>query len=369
MLIIIKKICYNKIGDDMDINNVVLVRAMGHLPLDGNLIPSCDGQRLVPDKSSDFVKFMNKKVRQELRNNLGRDLDIYYESPDSKLFEEMLNKYRPLTGDYYTTTLSFSLNGMVPDDINNNFSDMKIAIIDPIKNHVDADFVTIDAIDTTIKGNLKVSDEGHLLIETGLYNSLSPSIVDNLKTNYNLVLFEGNLRSVVDNVLRDNNYPVLPLIQKREMKNIDECQERESMLAFEDKFATMVNASRLSLQNLTFSYQPTSNEVDSMAHEKLAEEFPNTLKIQNHYRNQLYEFLLNKADLYKIKVTEEQRYYLFTDYSYGSEAMEEIVSEIIVACGGIEKFAHIINEYNQYAMNNYLTNRQIIESNYNSKAM
>ena len=353
----------------MDINNVALVRAMGHLPLDGNLIPSCDGERLVPDKSSDFVKFMNRKVRQELRNNLGRDLDIYYESPDSFLFEEMLDKYRPLTGDYYTTTLSFSLNGMVPDDINNNFSNMKIAVIDPIKNHIDADFVTIDAIDTTIKGSLKVSDEGFLLIETNLYNSLSTDIINNLKTNYNLVLFEGNLRTAVDNVLRNNNYPVLPLVQKRETKNIAECQERESMITFEEKFATMVNASRLSLQNLTFSYQPTSNEVDSIAHEKLAEEFPNTLKIQEYYRNQLYTFLLSKADFYKIEVTEEQRYYLFTDYSYGIEAMEEIVSRIIAACGGMEKFAYIINEYNQYAMNNYISNRQIIELNNNSKAM
>ena len=159
------------------------------------------------------------------------------------------------------------------------------------------------------------------------------------------------------------------LVQKREMKNIAECQERESILAFEDKFATMVNASRLSLQNLTFSYQPTSCEVDTIAHEKLAEEFPNTLKIQEHYRNQLYEFLLAKAELYNIEVTDEERYYLFTDYSYGTEAMEEIVSKIIVACGGMEKFANIITEYNQYTTNNYVPNRQIIESNYNSKTM
>lgn len=367
MLIIFKKLCYNKIGDNMDINNVVLVRAMNHLPLNGNLIPSCDGQRLVSDESSDFVRFMNQKVRQELKNNLGRDLDIYYESPDSKLFEEMLNKYRPLTGDYYTTTLSFSLNGMVPDDINNNFSDMKIAVIDPIKNHVNADFVTIDAIDTTIKGSLKVSKQCCLLVEAGLYNSIPIDIKENLNSNYNVVIFEGELRRAVDNVLKDNNYPVLPLVQKKEMKNINECQERESMIVFEDKFAAMVNASRLSLQNLTMSYQPTSNEVDSIAHEKLAEEFPNTLQIQQYYRNQLYEFLLVKADLYKIEVTEEQKYYLFTDYSYGIEAIEEIVSKIIIACGGMEKFAQIINEYNQYAIANYLTNRQIIESNNKSK--
>ena len=29
----------------MDINNVVLVRVMTHLPLDGELIPSCESKR------------------------------------------------------------------------------------------------------------------------------------------------------------------------------------------------------------------------------------------------------------------------------------------------------------------------------------
>jgi len=346
----------------MDINNVVMVRAMTHLPLNGELVPSYEGKRLVYDQMSDFCDFMQELVTQELKSRLGRPLDLYIDSPDAKLRDDMMQLYRPLTGAYYTTTLSFSLNGMVPDDRNNNFTNMNIAVIDPIKNHVNANFVSIEAIDTTIKGRISVSKDAILLIKKDTFSSLSEDVKANLMGHFQIKLFEGELREAVDNTLRENNYPVLPLMQKREMRNIGECAERESMLEFEDKFAASVGASRQLLQNLTFSYSEYSApEVDRIAHDKIKEEHPNNLKIQEYYRNQLYGFLLAKAESFGIEVTDEEKYYLFTDFMDGQEAMKRITSCLIEASGGISEFSKLIQEYNQHITANYLTNKQIID--------
>jgi len=354
-------IWYNGNGDNMNIDNVVMVRVMTHLPLNGELVPSYEGKRLVYDQKSEFYFFMQKQIEKELESRIGRPLNIYFGSEDAKLRDDLMQIYTPLTGDYYTTTLSFSLNGMVPDDINNKFSDMNIAVIDPIKNHLNENFVSIDAIDTTIKDRISVSKDAILLIENKLFSSLSDDIKINLKNHFKIKLFEGKLREAVDNTLKENNYPVLPLVQKREMNNIEECPERESMLLFENQFAESVNASRQSLQNLTFSYSELgTSKADRLAHDKLKEEFPNTLKIEEYYRNQLYEFLLSKAENFGIEVTDKEKYYLFTDFKEGEEVMKKITSSLIEKIGGINEFKNLIQEYNQYLIDNYLTNKQII---------
>ena len=44
----------------MNIDNVVLVRAMNNVPLNGELVPSCEGKRLVNDNQSDFYHTIQK---------------------------------------------------------------------------------------------------------------------------------------------------------------------------------------------------------------------------------------------------------------------------------------------------------------------
>lgn len=132
------------------------------------------------------------------------------------------------------------------------------------------------------------------------------------------------------------------------------------MLEFENRFAESVGASRLTLQNLTMTYSG-GLEVDEKAHNKIAEEFPNTLVIQEHYRNQLYNFMLNKAEGLGITVTDEEKFYLFTDCEPGVDAMQRITSCLIEKYGGIQNFQGFIQEYNQYTRENYFTNQQIVE--------
>lgn len=350
----------------MNIDNVVLVRAMNNLPLNGELIPSCEGRRLVDDRRSAFYYFMRNYIQKELQQRLGRELNLFVGSEDEKLMKNIINNYSVLTGCYYTTTLSFALNGLVPDDMNNRFTDMKMAVLEPIRNQTDADFVTIETIDTTIKGRIKTSNEAILTIQQEFFSQLSPEIQENLKANFNVRLFDGSLKDAIGDALRENGYPVLPLIQKREMKNIDNCPEKESMLDFEDKFSAAVGASRARLQNLTFMYGG-GNGVDEIAHNKISEEHNNTLIVEEYYKNQFYEFMLNKAESFGIQVSDDEKYYLFTNYEEGTDAMKRITTSLIDAYGGLENFQGFIKEYNQYVQDNYLTNKQIVSLSNNKK--
>lgn len=345
----------------MNIDNVVLVRAMNTVPINGELIPTCEANRLVPDKQSDFYHIVRRCVRNSIEQELGRSLDLYPESPDEVIMNEAMKDYYIATGDYYTTTLSFALNGLVPDDMNNKFSDKKIAVLEPIRNQQDADFVTVETIDTTIKGRVTTSDEAMLVIDQNYFSQLSKEVQDNLLEYYQVKLFDGPLKEAIENTLLENGYPALDLVQNRELKNITDCPEKESMLAFEDTFSEYVGASRLRLQQLTFIYGGGSR-VDEIAHEKLAEEHENTLIVEEYYKNQLNNFIINKAKANGIEISDEDMYYMYTNYDRGQEVLEDTTRKLISAYGGIEGFKQFIQEYNDYTVNNYLSNEQIVGS-------
>jgi hypothetical protein len=241
-----------------------------------------------------------------------------------------------------------------------------MAVLEPLRNQTTADFVTIETIDTTVKGKMQTSNEAILIVKNDFFEQLSPEIQENLTGNFNVRLFNGELKDAVSDTLKENGYPALPLIQNREMKNIDNCPEKESMLDFEDKFSMAVGASRLRLQNLTFTYGGGTG-VDEIAHNKISEEHDNTLIVQDHYKNQFYGFMLNKAETLGIKVSDEDKFYLFTSYEEGTDAMKRVTTSLINAYGGLEKFQAFINEYNQYTQNNYLTNQQIVSLSNNKQ--
>ena len=346
----------------MNLDNVALVRVMSHLPLNGEIIPSCEGQRLEYEKTSDFQSYIRKRVQKELEQKLGRNLVLYVDSPDAILLEETMKDYLVFKGAFYTSTLSFSLNGIVPDDNTSEFSKQPLAVIDPIKNHTDKIFINIEAIDTTIVGKIKVSKEAILVINAVYYESLSDEEKINLNSNYKLELFNGSLNEAIDSTLKKYNYPSLPLKQKNEMQNIDECPERESMINFMDNFAESVTASRLTQQKIR-QLVSFYNEGDKIANEVLVGDFYKNQTVEEYYKNQLYQFLIEKSESLGISVTDDEKFYIFTTYSNGEEAMERITGELINAYGGIEKFKSFISEYNDYCIDNYLTNEQIISLN------
>lgn len=342
----------------MNLENVVLVRAMNHLPLNGELVPSCEGKYLKPDGSSDFAFIMRDIVRKELEKELGRPLNLYFESEDEKLLNNIMNSLQTYTSDY-TSTLSFSLNGLVPDDMNNTFSTMKIAVLEPLKNHTDAEFLSVDVIDTTIKGKVQTSG-AVLLIDGVLFESLDAETKNNLLSNYLVELFTGSLKEAVKATLVKHGYPALDYNQKREDKYIVDCPEKESMIEFQDAFAASVNASRLRLAQLYM--EPFLSGVDLEAGEKAKADFYKGLDVEAYYKNKLYEFLVAKGEAAGVLLDDEEKFYLFSEYSNSREVIEKLVKSLIQVYGGLEAFKMLIQEYNQELVNNYLTGEQIIEN-------
>lgn len=342
----------------MNIDNVVLIRATNNLPINGILEPSCSSKYLHFQNKGNYYYLIQKEMKKYLESQLQRPLDFSEE--DNKLLKEFLKDYLPLTSSY-TGTLSFSLNGLVPDDINNKFSDMKIAIIDPIKYHLTEDFVNIDVIDTTIKGNFEVSSEAIIVIDRSYFLSLTEEEQNNLAKVYRIELFEGSLKNAVASALEKYNYPSLSLIQDKPSKDIVNCDYKDSMIAFQSAFAKEKGASRLKLQQLyTTPLELLTQGVDMVAAEKVQSDFEKNLIVQKYYQDSFYNFLLQKAEQYYIELDEMEKFYLFSEFSKSEEVLEELVKSLLNKAG-VEGYKLLIEEYNKMIQENYLTNDEIVE--------
>lgn len=341
----------------MNIENIVLVRAIDYLPLDGILLPSCESKYLIFNEKDNYYYLLKSIIQKNVEKDLGRSLNLWEET-DNKILKSILKDYLPLTSSY-TSTLSFSLNGLVPDDMNNTFSEMKFAVLDPMKYHENENYINVDVIDTTIKGSIKTSEECILVIDQNEYSLLSEETKNNLRNHYKIELFSGSLKEAISNILQKYNYPALPLVQKKELHEISECNEKDSMIKFQDEFALAIGASRLKLQQLYTYPLSTLTGIDVMAAEKAQSDFDKNLVIEKYYKDKFYEFLTTIFETLGFNLTDEEKYYLFSDFSYSEDVLKKVVESIIQVCG-FEKYKLFIQEYNQNVMNNYITNEEII---------
>ena len=79
----------------------------------------------------------------------------------------------PYNSDYNSMVL-WSLNGLVPDDMNNTFSDKTCAIIDGLAEQIEqSEMVSLVPTDTAIKGNVNLSNKATILIDKDRYETLS----------------------------------------------------------------------------------------------------------------------------------------------------------------------------------------------------
>jgi len=351
----------------MNMENVVLVRAMSHLPLDGVLKVSCEGMYLKTTNYNDFYHEIKKYVRKDIESKIGRELNTWNNEEDINLLDQEMEKYCTFTSSY-TSTLSFSLNGLVPDDINNKFSEMKIAVLDPIRNHTNENYINIDSIDTTIKGSINTSSEAILVIDREYYLSLSEDIKTNLESNYRIELFDGSLKDAVSNTLKKYNFPDISYKQKHEVddEEILDSEKREELISFQDSFAKEVSASRLKLEFLYLSPLNTLTGVDKLSAEKIKGDFNKSLDIEKYYKHKFYDFLVNELEKNGIILNSEDIYYLYSNYSNSEEILENVVRDL-VNCYGLDGVKNLVQVFNQSIIDNYLTNEEIINLNSESR--
>lgn len=207
---------------------IAIVRAMDYLPYDGLLRSLANTPNLVVDRGSEFrSKIKDLLVSEGVISISG------FQSMKEKIEEikRVIVDYLPYSSDYNSVVL-FSLNGLVPDDIeagfaNNTFSNKDIVIIDDLDYHLDhSNVVSIVATDTAIYGNVKLSSDAVIMIRKARYDKLSEEEKHRLVGK--VKIFDGDLRKAVENTLLEMGYvPERPLLGRSHdgFKNSDTKQE------------------------------------------------------------------------------------------------------------------------------------------------
>ena len=202
----------------MNIKNIALVRATNIIPIDGVVRPISEVPYLKKEEGTEFSFAMNDLLKKK-----GILKEIDWTKPDEiskidKENNEILNQYMPYNTDYNSMVL-WSLNGLVPDDINNTFSDKTCAIIDGLEEQIEkSEIVSLVPTDTAIKGAVKLSNQASVLISKERYETLSQEEKDKLtKLDLNVSVFEGDLKEAVDEeLIKKNRYTAETLSLKRE---------------------------------------------------------------------------------------------------------------------------------------------------------
>ena len=153
--------------------------------------------------------------------------------------ERILAEYSPYTSDY-NSTLLFSINGIVPDDMNNTFSDKTCAIIEPLMSQINkGNCVSIVPTDTAFKGPMQLSSDAVILIEENRYENLSEEDKMKLK-NLNLTVetFKGKIKEAIKSKLEERGYVAEDLslsaehdynISKETREAIDDIAEKKNI--------------------------------------------------------------------------------------------------------------------------------------------
>lgn len=141
----------------MDISNIALVRATNVIPFDRKVRPINETRYLVKIPYSELSFAVGDLLKKQ--NNY----DLYDEEQRQE-YHDKLNELIPYTSDYNSMVL-FSLNGIVPDDMNNTFSNKTCAIIEDMSSQMEqANFISIVPTDTAIKGTVELSEQAKILI-------------------------------------------------------------------------------------------------------------------------------------------------------------------------------------------------------------
>ena len=319
----------------MDIKNIALVRATNVIPVDGVVRPISAVPYLRKEKDTEFSTSMRDLLR---RKGLLKEVD--WTKPDeinkiSKENTKTLEQYVPYNSDYNSMVL-WSLNGLVPDDMNNTFSDKTCAIIDGLAEQIEqSEMVSLVPTDTAIKGNVNLSNKATILIDKDRYETLSLEEKDKLaKLNLNVTIFQGNLKEAVNEALiREGRYTAETLSLAREddgyikSDTSDEVRRTIRDVANERNIAQVLHWSVITGQN---------DELDKL--ENVKDDFENGCIVKDFYKRAFFEYLFSKMNI--DNGTKEYALY-FPD---SSKYMEDLCDEI--GRIGIDKYKSLVDEYN-----------------------
>ena len=324
----------------MDIKNIAIVRATNIIPFDGTVYPLSEVPYLKKETGTEFYFAMN-----DLLKKLGKLKEFDWSKMDemeeiNQENNEILQQYLPYNSDYNSMVL-WSLNGLVPDDMNNTFSNKTCAIIDGLEEQIeDAEVISLVPTDTAIKGKdgktgINLSPNATILISAERYEKLSQEEKDKLASlDLNISIFEGDLSQAVNqNLETSGRFTAEKLSLRREddgyikSDTSDEVRETVRGVAIERNIAQVLHWNVITGEN---------DELDKLANVK--NEFKNSLMVSDFYKKAFFKYLFSRMDIDNgIKGDA-----LYSPES--SQYMQTLCAEIERIL--LDKYKEVLDEYN-----------------------
>ena len=324
----------------MDIKNIAIVRATNIIPFDGIVYPLSEVPYLRKEHGTEFSFGINDLLK---RQNKLKQIDWTKLDEMDKVSEEnkeILKQYLPYNSDYNSVVL-WSLNGLVPDDMNNTFSNKTCAIIDGLEEQIDeSEVISLVPTDTAIKGNdeqkgMKLSSNATILISTKRYETLSKQEKDKLAAlDLNIKIFDGDLEQAVNQNLEESGrFTAEKLSLNRadggyiQSDTSDELKQSIGSIAKENNIA----------QELFFNIiTQNSDELDKLAGVK--DEYAKMMQVREFYKKSFFDYMFSKMDISEdIKINS----LIGMDSSVYMEDLCEEIGRI-----GIDKYKEMLDVYN-----------------------
>ena len=324
-------------GIKLDIKNIALVRATNIIPFDGIVYPISEAPYLKHQRGTAFAYGINDLLRKNSKINE----EGYWTKSEEERKEmdrqnhEILEQYLPYNSDYNSMVL-WSLNGLVPDDMNNTFSSKSCAIIESLEEQIhNSEIVSPVPTDTAIKGNVKLSNQAIILINQERYDSLSEKEKKQLESLEQTVqVFDGELQQAVNDSLENSEkYTAEKLSLTRsdqgyiESNTKDELIQTIHTIAEDNNIAQVLHWNVLTGQN---------DELDKL--KSVKDEFKNGVRVSECYQKTFFTYLFSKLDIDKEVCGNIMRY--MESPVYIQELMDEIEKN------GIDQYKEVVTKYN-----------------------
>ena len=372
----------------MDINNLALVRAMKieeFLQLidnDGILYSLSESVVIRPPKSLTESKVA--KVLEKLESDISIPYKEFYSYEE--YMEQFGDEYKRTHGiqlnlmgynmqknmdkkhqklhffeDWlplrleYNSVILFSINGLVPDDIeggafaNNTFSTDKVGIIIALSDIIDkSEFASIVPTDTAVKGTISLPKGSYLLIDEKEYQELSHERKEKIQKikekGINCIGFNGTLKEVVDGVLKNSGrYTNESLSLSRHDCGYKESETKDDILKTIDEVASKYHISKEYHRNYAMRETQDYNY------------------IYDYIQNEFFRYLQSKGELHfnysKLIEYDADQYY---------DEFAQIIKQY-----GIEKFHQLVKGFNKSVLElkhkgKFPIPKELIEANENA---
>lgn len=316
----------------MNIDNIAIVRATNIIPFDGVINPISEVPYLVKPNGMQ-ISFMISDLLTEQGILESYDFTKINDKEYQTKRKEILDSFLPYISSYNSVVL-FSLNGLVPDDMNNTFSNKNCVIVDGLKEHI-SDVVSLMPTDTAIKGKVIISSSGVLLIKKDFYNSLSDFDKSRLcNLNFTVKIVNGSLEGAVKETLTNSDrfhYEKLSLT--RSAGGFFPSETSEDTKRVINEIAISYDIPQVLYYDLL-----TKNNDDMGRLSSVASEYDNSLTVTNYYLENFYNYLLSNMGCSALKS-------FVPDYMDSIEFIKSLT--VAIRNYGLENYKKLVDSYNE----------------------